>query len=578
MKTPWLDNLIPAPLRKKTPRELLSLRLICAMPIPFILGGLVPAVDLHVAGAPLAALTVMAWLIGGVAATLSLHWTLSVALTAHLQLASLLGATVTLTWFSGGLGSPSMYTYPLAPMVAVFVLGRRAGVVWTGIVALVPALLLLGTSFGYSPAMRVPEDVIMRGHGASAVLTIGLALLVTMIHERERDRAMAELEEARAEAEAANNAKSEFLANISHEIRTPMNGVLGMSSLLVDAGLPDHQRQMATIVHDSASNLLDIINDLLDLSKLEAHSVQLSQKTFSITDTVQAVVETLRPQTAEKGIELRCDVDYSVPSWLEGDPVRLRQVLLNLVGNAVKFTERGSVHITVSAEVQDRRAALTLRVQDTGVGITTGDLVRIFRRFEQVDSSPTRQHQGTGLGLAITQGIVDLMGGSIRAQSKLGQGTTMTVNLTLPLANAPSVRPTDSTTPDRLGGTRVLVAEDNAVNQRVARAVLEKLGCEIETVDDGQKAVEAGIARDFDVILMDCQMPVLDGFHAARALLAERGDGCPPILGLTASVTPADVARCLSSGMVAVVSKPVTARALADTLTRWLPEKAQDVA
>jgi len=408
-------------------------------------------------------------------------------------------------------------------------------------------------------------------------------------HVRERTR---ELEAAMESAEAAVKAKSQFLATMSHEIRTPMNGVVGVAQLLRESPLDGDQKELVEVIRTSGESLLAILDGVLDLAKLEAGKMAIERAPVEVRAIAHQVAELFQARAASKGVTILTNVDAEVPGTIIGDPVRIRQVLLNLVGNAVKFTDQGSVTIRVQLGSQQPGENGSTRVRflviDTGVGVSPEDLRMLFDDFVQADSSSTRRHSGTGLGLAIVRRLAESMKAKVIAESQLGVGSCFGLDLPLEIGDVESqgggnraetsahsqsdgsLAEPEPSSP--LIGLRVLVAEDNAVNRLVAKRMLQKLGCQVATAHDGHEAIEMLTRYPFDAVLMDCHMPGLDGFEVTRNLRARGGRfQSLPVIALTASTTPEDRAKCREAGMDDFLSKPLLLETLRKTLEQIQP-------
>jgi signal transduction histidine kinase/HPt (histidine-containing phosphotransfer) domain-containing protein len=447
----------------------------------------------------------------------------------------------------------------------------------------VPMILLMGAG---DHAM----DMQAMHAGAADALVKG-QLTTPMLHRSihyaiERGRAVESLRLARDAAQAADHAKSEFLANMSHEIRTPMNGILGMTDLALELAQSPEQRDYLHMVKDSAAALLRLLNDILDFSKVESGKLILESIPFSLRETVNGTLKMLAVRAREKGVAVRFQVDPEVPDRMLGDAGRLRQILVNLVGNAIKFTEQGEVVVEVECAEADGRAPsqndeallLHMAVRDTGIGIPVEKHQAILEPFTQADGSTTREYGGSGLGLAIAKQLVALLGGHLWLESIVDQGSTFHCTMRLGIDRDPPAltRPIPGgasvTVPMTSRCLHILVAEDHPVNQRLVTCLLEKQGHAVVVVADGHAAVEAVAQQAFDLILMDVQMPGIDGLEATAAIRAQeqaRGTHIP-IIALTAHAMKGDQERCLAAGMDDYVAKPITANDLSSAIARRL--------
>jgi signal transduction histidine kinase/CheY-like chemotaxis protein len=399
----------------------------------------------------------------------------------------------------------------------------------------------------------------------STHLNVGVGLLVGIIvlpvfflGVLRRLRQVSELKIELAHSRLADKAKDQFLATMSHEIRTPMNGILGMAEALAATELDGRQREHLHIITRSVESLLNIINDILDYSKITSNTLALEAVPVDLEQMLGDIHALMRTAAEQQGIDLEFDVEPSAGGWYLGDPTRLRQIALNLVGNAIKFTQRGGVRVTCRQGDFAGGCNLELKIRDSGIGIPADRLGAIFRQFEQADNSTTRRYGGTGLGLAISRRLARMMGGDISVKSAEGKGSTFTVLLRLPRAEKPVAAPVAE--PGQLPdfGLRALVAEDNKFNQVVVRSLARRIGISVDIAENGAEAVRMLEGGDYDLVFMDIRMPVMNGYEAAARIRA-RGDavGRIPILAVTAEATRADIQQCLDAGMDHHLPKPL---------------------
>jgi hypothetical protein len=465
----------------------------------------------------------------------------------------------------------------------IFLAGLRFGLVGALVTGIV-SMFVAGPLLPADVATHSPQPLSDWGSRGIFFVLIGLfvtALFNSLKRLAERERGLAsEVTEAYERAVEASNLKSAFLANVSHEIRTPMNGVIGMTELLLSSELSDDQRECAEQLARSGELMMAVLGDVLDIAKLEVGGVMVESVDFDLHATIEHACSLPRSEARKKGLGFDLRIDADVPRAVRGDGLRLTQAVLNLTSNAVKFTQAGAVTLRVSQTPRPEGATrVRIAVADSGIGIGPEHLEHVFEPFRQADMSTTRIYGGSGLGLTIVRELVELMGGTVWAESRPGAGSTFTIELELATVDATASQAatselTEAGAPAWQGGSPlVLVVEDSPVNQIVAVRALERCGCRAEVASDGRLGLEALSRKRYDAVLMDCQMPDIDGYEATAELRRRETNGHhTPVIAMTAHALEGDRERCLQAGMDDYITKPMRHETLANTLRRWLPK------
>lgn len=501
--------------------------------------------------------------------------------------------------FGEALGKqPTLIIFTMSIMVSAYVGGLGAGLLATALTCAVASYFLLPPIYSFAISSSVERWQLF------FVVLAGccISLLNHALHRSRRrvEIVLGELSEqhahleqivfsrtaalaaARDEAEAASRAKSVFLANMSHELRTPLNGIMGMTDLALRRATDPKQIEWLKLGAQSSRHLLAIINDILDLSRIEAEQLTLEEETFSLGRTIDESMRMLDGPALAKGLVLSRELASTLPGLMIGDALRLKQILLNLIGNAVKFSDHGQIVVRAQTTESDGHSLLLrLEVADQGIGLTPEQQAGLFRVFSQVDESFTRKHGGSGLGLAISKRLARLMGGDIGVTSEAGVGSTFWVTARLKRAvgadfiNGSDTEPMREMLARRFAGRRILVAEDDSTSQAVASGLLEGAGLVVDMVSNGREAVERARLNSYALILLDMKMPVMDGLEAARAIRALPGMAAIPMLAMTANAFPEDRDRCLAAGMYGHIGKPVAPHILYSSLLQWFGQLAE---
>ena len=575
LRRPNVDFMVPGSL-KDNPDTLQKARLLILISFTgFIWGPVFAPIHYFIGRTPSAS---MALLVAGLSTILVpflLRATESLTLATNALCGILLCIVIEVTVVRGGYPVSALIWSCAIPLLALLIIGRKAAVIWGLTISALLVGLGLFTLWGPGFQVRMTESQMLIIDMAGVTAYLMAVVTIMWLYDEERRKTMARIE-------SANRAKSEFLARMSHEIRTPMNGVLGTIDLLMATELTAGQKNYLGLIRRSGQDLLRIIAEILEFSRIERGSLGLEKRAFDPEEEIREVVNLLEPQATDKELDLSFEMVGPAPARLVGDPGRLRQVLMNLVSNAIKFTPTGEVRLVAKVEAGDDDGfVLSVDVHDTGIGIEAEDMERVFDAFAQVDERMSREYGGGGLGLSISSELVELMGGRLTASSENGKGSTF--SFSIPLESSESgtgpVESDDAAPPATVlgedsrslrGRRHILLAEDNPVNKQVTLAMLRGLGYHTDVASNGREALELVRRHRYDLVLMDCQMPEMDGYQATAQMRTIPGTSSIPIVALTAHALAGDRQDCLAAGMNDYLSKPIVSADLEAVLSRWI--------